>query len=301
MRVSVIIPTYQAAPYLSRLVRTLREQTLVPAQIIVVDSSSTDGTQSIAVENDCIVKVIPKAEFNHGGTRNTAAGLANGEVLLFMTQDAMPADQYFVEELTLPIREGKVAGSYARQLAYPDAFPPETFARSFNYPSISRTRTLADVPELGIKAYFFSNVSSAVSRELFWSVGGFPDSVILNEDMLLCAKLLRAGHAVAYQGEARVLHSHNYALSQQFKRYFDIGVSTAQAKMLLDGARAGGEGMRFVLSQMRYLIEKDEWRWIPRTVLEVGCKFVAFQLGKAERLLPSDLKRRLSMHAFYWK
>lgn len=118
--------------------------------------------------------------------------------------------------------------------------------------------------------------------------------------MLLCAKLLRAGHRVAYQADARVRHSHDYTVAQQFRRYFDIGVSIAQAGPLLDGARPGGEGVRFTVAQLRYLARARAWEWIPRTVVETGAKYVGFHLGMRERALPGGMKRRLSMHPFFW-
>lgn len=300
MKISVIIPVFQAARFLPALLPTLQQQSLPATEIIVIDSSSTDGSDEIARRFGCRVETIPKSTFNHGRTRNLGASLATGEILVFMTQDALPVDDRFLEELTRPVRTGRTAATYARQVPYPDATPPEVFARTFNYSAVSHQRNRADILRMGIKAFFFSNVASCILSQAFWRVGGFPDSVILNEDMLLCAKLLHEGASIAYQAESKVFHSHSYTLGQQFKRYFDIGVASEQAGVLLEGARASGEGLKFATKQLRYLVETGELTWIPRTVIESALKFTAYQLGRREQALPVWLKRKLSMHAFYW-
>jgi len=300
VKVSVIIPTLNAAGYLPRLLPALRGQTLPPAEIILMDSSSADKTAELGREAGCIVEVIDRSEFNHGGTRNRGAARASGEVLVFMTQDVSPADERFIEELTRPIREKNAAAAYARQIPYPDAPPPEAFARNFNYPEGSFSKRAEDIPRMGIKAYFFSDAASAVSKADFDAVGRFPEHVIVNEDMWLCAKLLQSGRTVSYAAEARAMHSHHYTLRQQFTRYFDIGVFMRQSREVLQNARSGGEGVRFLGKMIGYLARRGAWFWIPYCVIESGVKFTAFRLGIWEHLLPLGLKRRFSMHSRYW-
>ncbi|MDX2007811.1 MAG: glycosyltransferase family 2 protein [Meiothermus sp.] len=300
MTVSVILPTYRAEKYLEPLLEALHSQTLRPLEVIVIDSSSPDQTAQIARDAGCMVKVIPQSEFNHGATRNLGARMATGEVLVFMTQDALPAHEGFLEALVSPIHSGTAAAAYARQLPYPEAPPPEVFARHFNYPAQSHLQTLEDVPRKGFKAFFYSDVASAVRRETFWEMGGYPDWVIVDEDVYFCAKLLRSGLRVAYQAEAQVFHSHHYPLAQQFRRIFDVGVFVAQAGEMLEGAKVGGEGLRFVSAQVRYLARQGEWAWIPYSVLEAALKFVAYQMGVRHHALPGRLNRYLSQQKQHW-
>jgi rhamnosyltransferase len=299
--VSVIIPTYKAACFLPNLLGALRGQTLKPLEIILIDSSSPDQTAALAIELGCRVEVIPKAEFNHGGTRNLGAQIARGGVLVFMTQDALPTGAGFLEALVQPIAQGQAVAAYARQLPYPQASPPETFRRYFNYPPQSELKTLAQLPQKGFKTFFYSDVASAVRSEVFWQMGGYPDWVIVDEDVFLCARLLRAGHTVAYQAEAQVFHSHNYGLIQQFRRLFDVGAFVTQAEETLSGAKTSGEGLRMVQEMTRYLVGQKAWAWIPYSWLEATTKFLAYQLGKRERLLPVEIKRHLSLHRDFWK
>lgn len=299
-RVAVIIPVWNGAAYLRRLLPTLANQMPKPDHVIVVDSSSRDDSAAYARSQGCIVEVIPQQEFNHGGTRNRAAALAPAvcDVLVFMTQDALPQSPDFLARLVAPLRGGTVAGAYARQIPYEEASALEAFARNWNYPGHAARRTADAIPQLGMRAFFFSNVASAVTRAAFDAVGGFPNDVIMNEDMVLCARLLRAGHAVAYCADAVVRHSHDYTIAQQFRRYFDIGVFTAQSSEV-DG-RLGGAGVRFALGQVAWCWQRGAKRSIPRSLVESAVKYLGMQLGKRHRLLPRRLRRRCSMHRGYW-
>jgi rhamnosyltransferase len=300
MSVSVIIPTLNAERYMDKLIPALLNQREAPLEIIVIDSASTDKTCALAEKYGCKVLPILREDFNHGGTRNRAARAAQGDILVFMTQDAVPQNTDFLSELTRPIREGKVVAAYARQVAASDAYPTEIFARHFNYQDCDHFKTAADISRMGIKAFFFSNVASAVRAKEFWEQGAFPESVIINEDMVLCARMLRANYSVGYHSRAVVVHSHNYRLSQQFSRYFDMGVFVARSDAEIKSARASGEGLRFVKKQLGFLWSSGRASWMPRAIGEAGAKFLGFNLGKWERLLPVGLKRRFSMHAFFW-
>ena len=94
---SIIIPTYNAESYLPPLLDALKEQSVSDFELIVIDSSSADKTVEIARGHTDNVIVIPQSEFDHGGTRAKAALAANGDILLFMTQDALPYDDHTVE------------------------------------------------------------------------------------------------------------------------------------------------------------------------------------------------------------
>ncbi|PJF43332.1 MAG: glycosyl transferase family 2 [Phototrophicales bacterium] len=298
--VSVIIPTYCASRYLEPLIHALRTQTCPPDEIIIIDSSSSDGTAEQARALGCQVMIIPKHEFNHGGTRNRAAKAAKGDILVFMTQDALPTDEHFISRLIQPIVEGVASAAYARQTTPEDANPLEAFARQFNYPLQSHTKSRADIRRLGVKAYFFSDAASAIRRDIFWAVGGFADWVVVNEDMILCARLLQADHVIAYVAEAAVFHAHNYTLAQTFRRYFDIGVFMHQSREILIGAKSGGEGMRFARQQFQHLWQQRKYGAATRSILESGLKWVAFQIGKRSEYLPRRLNRYLSAQKAYW-
>jgi rhamnosyltransferase len=298
--ISIVIPTLNAARHLPDQLDSLYRQTLQAAEILVIDSSSTDATVALATSLGCRIEVIDRSTFDHGGTRNVGASMTSGEIIVFMTQDALPVDEHFLENLVAPIRDGQCAAAYARQTAYDDAYPPEKLARAHNYPQVSHVLCEKDIEARGLKAFFFSNVASAVGRDAFEAVGCFPDRTVMNEDMLLCSKLFRSDRKVAYCADAVVYHSHNYGLSQQFKRNFDIGAFVSQHGADLGDVRSGMSGLRFAADQIQTLSRTGHLRWVPRTVADLATRFVAFRLGRQERFIPIALKRRMSMHSFFW-
>lgn len=287
--ISIIIPTLNAAGGLRELLSMLSNQSVQACEIIVIDSSSDDLTVEIAQQGGCKVEIISSEEFGHGKTRNRAVGLGHGEILVFMTQDALPVDEFFLEGITKPIITGQAAAAYARQIAYDDAPIYEKFTREYNYPPQGEIRSEDDIERLGIKAIFFSNAASAFSREKFYQHGAFNEKAVMNEDMLLCAKMLFAGEKIAYVSDAKVYHSHNYTLFQQFQRYFSIGMFMDQAGEFLKSIPTGPAGKDFAIQQLKYLIKQGQPIVTLRTAVEIFLKWFAVLLGKNSRFLPEFL------------
>ncbi|MBB6670617.1 glycosyltransferase family 2 protein [Cohnella nanjingensis] len=300
MNISVILPTYQAEPYLPELLKRLKGQSTPPHEIIVVDSSSTDRTVEIAKHSGAKVLVINKEEFDHGGTRNYAAQEASGEVLAFMTQDALPEGRDFLASLTGPLRDSQVAAVCGRQIARANANVLEQMTREINYPEEMIRKSFGDLKRYGIKLFFFTNVCSAIRRDAFMKLGGFPEPIILNEDMILAAKCILSGYSIVYNPDAGVIHSHDYTLMGQFRRNFDIGVSMRMNDWIFQYTTAEREGRKLVKQQLSRLWRGGHWRWIPRWFAEAAAKYAGYRLGLSYRSLPMRLRRKFSMHAGFW-
>lgn len=301
MLVTIVVPTLNAAEYVPGFISGLVRQSFQPDRVIFIDSSSKDGSDASWAQAGYEVVKIPQATFDHGGTRNLGASLAGTGICCFFTQDAVLSSPETLKNLVTPLLTGEVAASYGRQLPRPGAKLGERYARFFQYKAQSERHSVADVSRLGVRAYRFTNVCSAVRLDKFWQVGGFPERVILNEDMILAARLIQAGEIVEYIGNAEVIHSHNYDLVQQFQRNFDIGVSFREAGPLLRAASTSGEGLRFALGQMQYLASFEAWSAMPPAFLDLLARWVGFQLGKNHRYIGIPLKKHLSMHKYYWQ
>ena len=300
MKVSVIIPACKDTPHLGALVDMLFQQTVPPMEVVLLDSSPE---HSLLAYNGFFIKVvlIPPEDFDHGGTRRIGAERAQGDVLLYMTQDAMPADQHLIEHLTCPLKEKETAAAYARQLPATKANPIDSFARHFNYPDTPIKKDLSMIPRLGIKTFFCSNVCAAYRKKEYEEVGGFPSRITSNEDMILAAKLLHKGFRVAYVPEARVYHSHSYTLVQQFKRYFDIGVSIRDFHELFQGVPHHWEGMVFAFNLTKTLIREGKPFWLIRGMLDAAARYVGFHLGMHYKIIPPKLRSMCSNSPRYWK
>jgi rhamnosyltransferase len=299
--VGVVIPTANAAKHWDALIGGLRKQGLPPAQVLIIDSDSTDGTRALAEQEQFQVHRIERKNFNHGGTRQLGVTLLPwARVVVFLTQDAVLVEPDAIARLIAVFADCAVGAAYGRQLPRPSAGPIEAHARLFNYPPQSELRTFESRHRLGIKAAFLSNSFSAFRVQALCSVGGFPTNVIMAEDALVAGKLLIAGWKVAYVAEATVNHSHPFGLAEEFRRYFDTGVYHSREAWLTEQfGRPAGEGKRFVISELKYLAAWNP-HLIPEALIRTGLKALGYQLGLREQLLGFRLSKRLSLHRHYW-
>ena len=179
---------------------------------------------------------IEPDQFDHGGTRNMGAGMSDADIVVYMTQDAIPVDEKLIGTFAKIFEENPDIGiAYGRQLPREECNIIERYTRRFNYPEKSLIKTKEDLPKLGIKTFFCSDVCAAYRRNYLLSAGGFEDPTIFNEDMIFAGKRIYAGDKVAYVAEAKVIHSHNYTGRQQFHRNFDLAVSQTQHPEVFEG------------------------------------------------------------------
>jgi rhamnosyltransferase len=300
VRIACVIPTLNGIPNLHALLDSLDKQS-INFDTFIVDSSSRDGTQEMAQDRVGNVLIISSLDFNHGGTRQLMVDQNPAyDVYLFLTQDALLADPDAVAKLVKPFSNPKVGAVCGRQLPHQDAKPLAQHARLFNYPEGVQVKTMADVPQLGIKTAFMSNSFAAYRGEALKVVGGFPTHVIFAEDMYVAAKMLMGGWKVAYAGDAHCRHSHNYTIVEEFERYFDMGVFHAREPWIRQHfGGAGGEGMRYVKSELKFLGFRRFYLW-PNALLRNALKLLGYKLGQQEANLPIWLKRKLSMYKRYW-
>ena len=305
-RVDVIIPVYKPDRGFLTMVEKLQAQTVPVSRIILMNTEQKYldrllyGTTLEREHHNITVKHLSKREFDHGRTRNQGVKLSDADVFVMMTQDAIPADDFLIERLLTGLRGEKTAVAYARQLPGKGSSEAERYTRQFNYPEQSRVKTKEDLPELGIKTFFCSNVCAAYRRDVFDSLGGFVNRAIFNEDMLYAAKAVEAGYGIAYVSQAMVYHSHNYTYRQQFRRNFDLGVSQADHPEVFAAYPSESEGIRLVKSTVAHLKKKGMWNKIPSVIMQSGFKYMGYLMGKRYRRLPGRIVTACSSNREYW-
>lgn len=307
MKIDVIIPTYKPDEKLIKIFHMLAVQTVKVHKIIVMNTEEkymeTLFFGRAYEEAARIVEFhhITQWEFDHGSTRNEGASYSQADVLVYMTQDAVPQDAYLIEELIKPLSDESVAISYARQVPAADSSLAECFARSFNYPDRDELKSSADLERLGIKTYFCSNVCAAYKKPLFDEYGGFVKSTIFNEDMIFAAEVIKRGKKIAYASRAIVVHAHNYTNQQQFKRNFDLAVSQAMHPEVFEGISSESEGKKYVLAAFGYFKERGKGRLIIPFVVTCAWKYAGFRLGKNYDRLSRRRILRYTMSPRYFK
>jgi rhamnosyltransferase len=275
---SVLIPTRNPGPDIERVLRAVFSQRPGFAfEVVIVDSGSTEPELAAMRRFPVRLHRIPPSEFNHGGTRNLLASLATGRLLLYLSQDAEPASHDWMGALVAPLDEPRVAGAYARQLPRPDADPLIRFFLAETYGPRPARRQARPEGRLGIRDMFFSNVSSAIRRDV-WERIPFRDDVVMSEDQYWAHDALRAGYEVVYEPAACVYHSHNYSLRALFRRNWLSGASLRG--LIADRPLAiGRRGLAYTAGQTGYLVRSGRAHWLPYMLVYEMTKALAFGLG----------------------
>jgi rhamnosyltransferase len=228
---TVAIPTRDGGELLARLLAALARQT-VKHELLVCDSGSTDGSADLARASGARVIEIDRSQFSHGGTRNLLMMEASGARVAFLTQDAEPADERWLEHLLAGLELAPDVGvAFGPYRPRPDASPAvrvelERWFSSLSSdgePSVERL-TVEERARLPARALigrrgYFTDANACVSRAA-WERAPFR-AVPYAEDRVLAVDMLRAGFAKAFVPDAAVLHSHDYGVGEQLRRSFD--------------------------------------------------------------------------------
>lgn len=299
--VDIIIPTYRPDETVVYLIKKLLKQTYPIHEIHIIDTETGIFPKELKNLSDKIrISKIKPEQFDHGGTRHEGAMQSHTDIIVYMTQDAMPVNEYLIEELVKAFDNEKIAAAYARQLPNSKCNVIERYTRAFNYPEQSRIKSMEDLETLGIKTYFCSDVCAAYRKSVYESLGGFEEKTIFNEDMIMAAKIIQSGGLVKYVAEAKVIHSHNYNCKQQFQRNFDLAVSQVEHPEVFQNIKSESEGMRLVKNTMIYLIKiKKPWLII-KLISQSGFKYMGYCLGRKYSQLPMWLIKKCTMNQRYW-
>jgi len=302
MKVDVIIPVYRPGEEFREMLKRLESQTVPVHKIIIMNTKAGEFPRAY-VEGRSNIEVfhLEPSEFDHGGTRNAGAGKSEADYLLFLTQDALPADVHLIENLLKAFENPKVKAAYARQLPKADCKELERYTRSFNYPEQGRVKTGDDLQKLGIKTFFCSNVCAMYERKTYLEQGGFVSPTIFNEDMIYAGGLIQKGYAIAYVAEALVYHSHNYNGSEQLRRNFDLAVSQVNHPEIFQGIASESEGIRLVKQTAAYCFRIRKPWLIFGLVFSSGCKYIGYKLGKSYQKLPRRVILACTMNRAYWE
>ncbi|MBL8901313.1 MAG: glycosyltransferase family 2 protein [Planctomycetes bacterium] len=269
-KASIVIPTLNGGPLFAQGLRSLFGQKPgFDFEVIVIDSGSKDGTLEELARHPVRLLHTAKKDFNHGLTRTQAAGVATGEFLVFLTQDAEPTGPLWLANLLRPFEDPAVAGTYARVLPRPDASPlvERKVMQDLVYGTERLVKRIDDRAAWDRAHPFerrmqghFNNVCSAIRASVFKELPF--RKIDFGEDLDWGLRALEAGHAIVFEPTAEVWHSHPTRLREDYARY------RADAKLMLDllgfvnrsswkaaVRAAGGE----VLKDWEFLRRKGLW------------------------------------------
>lgn len=249
-KVSVVIPTKNAGFTFRDTLEKLKEQEYEgDIELVVIDSGSTDGTVAIANEFGATVKSIDPDEFDHGLTRNRGIEMASGDIVVLMSQDAIPGNQHLIHNLVTAFDNPKVAGAFARQEPREEAdiLTKRNLKNWITGHKKEDVRWITDkiaYQNLSPMQHFyfcsFDDVCSAIRKNV-WKTVPFKANEF-GEDIEWAQGALEAGWKIAYWPTAYVVHSHQRSYKYEYERtrlchtklYTQFGIHTVPSiKMVL--------------------------------------------------------------------
>ena len=230
MDVTVVIPTKNGGELLERVLNMVfNQKTKYKYEVICVDSGSSDQTVDIIKKYPCKLFEIESQEFGHGKTRNYGAAKGTGEFIMFLTQDAIPANEYWMESFVTAMKQDDdIAGAFGKHIPYPDCNILDKRDLKAHFENFGLQDTIFQMDNLkryrneeGYRHFlaFYSDNNSCMRRK-FWEQYPY-DDVDFAEDQIWARKIIEKGYKKMYCASAVVYHSHNYPLNTYFHRYYD--------------------------------------------------------------------------------
>lgn len=281
MEASIIILTRNGGDNFPRLLERIYSQRFEGGfEVIVIDSGSTDDTLNAARRYPMRLHEITVREFHHSRTRNLGAEMAAGRYLVYITQDALPVHNEWLQKLIDSFRDPKVAMVVGRQIAWEHAKPPERFFYRYNFPDF-RIVVKSDAEDYYHDNVFISNVNAAYRREIVIRYR-FDENLVMAEDKEIAARLMRDGYTIMYEPEAAVYHAHDYGLKDVFRRSLDYGLAMKEGASRLPGTAGTAleHAAVYLREEMNYLNEGKCLKWVPYAVIYEICRYAGLAIGR---------------------
>lgn len=276
-KISIIVPVYNGEKYLEKLVKKIKEQKdIFEIELIALVTTSKD--KSLELSKKLFDKAIEVKKFNHGKTRHEGALSSTGDILVFITQDILPYDEYWLKNLIEPLNENIVA-SFSRQIAYEEHSETEKIIRDFNYPDTDRICNKGNKKINGRKNIFFSDASSAILKEKYFELGGYDFEVPTNEDVYLANKIVKNGYSFIYASQSRIWHSHELSLKETYKRYRAIGQFEKMFADEIDFSKTQSEGNKLLKYLIKELIKRKKIKELIYLPFDMGVRWLGYKSG----------------------
>ncbi len=280
MDVSIIILTRDAGDNFRPLLERIYSQKFDGMyEVLVIDSGSTDETVGIARTFPARVVSIQPDEFHHGRTRNLGAELSEGNALVYITQDALPLSDDWLQTLVGSLSDRDVAMVCGRQIARTSTKPPERFFYVHYFPE-HRLKVTPGAPDYYRDNVFISNVNSAIRRDV-WRQFRFSETIDLAEDKEFARRILSAGWSIAYEPGAAVSHSHDLNLHALYRLHTRFGMALTRGAGGLPRSRNRlARRLEYYAGEMRYVAgNESRWKWLPYTACYEVCKVCGIAVG----------------------
>lgn len=279
MNISVICPLYNAEQYIAGLHSSLMMQKKVEIESInYILTESNDNSEEILKSLNISYYKIKKQDFSHSLTREKYAFMCGGDIVVFITQDVIIKDEFWLFNLTKDIIIGNCEAAFSRQICERTGI--EKYIRQKNYPDESRIVTKKDAEKLGLMTFFFSDAASAVKRDVFLKLNGYDSKNLkICEDMYIAYKLIMNDFRIKYCADSVVIHSHNYTLRQLYKRYYETGAFLKE-NSYLQSYNANQSGFALAKYVLKQSIKNRDYKTLLSIIPNFAARFIGMHMGK---------------------
>jgi glycosyltransferase involved in cell wall biosynthesis len=252
--VSIVICTYNRRDYLERCLDYLRYQTCKDFEVVVVDGPSDDGTKDVLSQYQGVIKIAHNPERNLSKSRNIGIELADGDIVAFIDDDAIPFDDWVETILMEYGRRPIVTAGLGGPAYYAGSLHFQAEDIGFN----DRAETILNIDSnlVGVNGWTRSllGTNSTFKRSALSKANGFDEQFdYFLDESELCFRFQKQGHLVAYVPDLYLRHefaqSHNRSGKYNYN-WFTICKNTAYFVAAYSGLQA--EKLR------RYLADRIE-------------------------------------------
>lgn len=300
MKISIICPIYNGEKYIENLDKSIRAQENVELESIkYILTESRDNSENMLKRIGADYRRIKPVEFSHSLTREKEALASKGDIIVFISQDIIIRDNYWLSNLTRDIIAGRCDAAFSRQVCENNSI--EKYVRNKNYPDESRIVSRSDVESMGLKAFFFSDVSSAIRKDVYVKLNGYDHvNLITNEDMYFAYKLIMNGYRIKYCADSVVTHSHTFTYRQLYSRYFDTGVFFA-GNSYLDEFGTSSSGLSLAKYVFINALKDKNVKAAVNVIPNFAARYIGMKMGRRYKRLSRRTISRYSLNKYYWQ
>lgn len=295
--VSIVLLTLNGGEKFKKVLKAIFNQTSKNYEVILIDSSSIDKTLEYAKKYPIRIYKIKRSDFGHGKTRNMGAELAKGKYVVYLTQDAIPANKKWLINLLVNFKDKNIAGVFGKQIPNKSANLLDIFNYKEDYPNKGRTISIENFRQNNV---IFSDVNSAVRKSVILKYP-FPKNILVSEDLYWALKIIRNKYKIVYEPLAAVIHSHPFSFKKIFRVTFDQGVSFSQIFPKKNSIYLMQNSKKRFFNKIQYLIKSHKYQLILVSLIADTIKFLAVTLGKNYKKLPVFMLKNFSGYSNYWK
>jgi len=290
LSISIVIPTFNAGRAFGTVLHRVMGQGRAPLEIVCLDRGSTDGTRHI-VSQFPLARFVEIAEPAGAPTWNRAMDEACGDVVVFLAQDAIPANGDWLNHLTAPFEDVSVSGVYGRQQAPLESDPICAFRigqRFCGEPHWRRNR-IGDMVRYKSLPFFIDN---AAVRRSVWQGIRFNEHLPLGADRVWARQVVLASCTIGYAPDALVIKDVHPSLKAAYRLALLTGYTDAHF------GDAGGtlwpDSRKFVKRAAWYLLKGLAWGRLPYLAIEAVVHRYGYKIGRRLDRLGPALRERIA-------